>query len=585
MVGQWNVHACCRIRSRTTRRRAGARAPPARSIMLSSRAKRVELAAAAPACRSSSGTSAGRDAVRRAVVLQEFGHRRFSPSTRFARITVSIWASARNSIASHAGTLIGGDHRHLRERELQRHRARTPRAPRAPGGRRHASPPRRRQSGADRPIGGRVAHLCGEMRQGRQHDLERTALRRDARDRVAEDRRQAADLAARGSPAAPAAAAGRTAAAVLRRRSAAARRSAPPADAPRSCRAARRAREGRRLERQDRQHLDRRSVASRLARHGRHAQTEGGDVVDDRDRAAPPPRTRRATRWVKSGLSMMTSTSGRAAMIASAVSRMRRRIIGSLRGDRRDADDRELVDRERARESLAAMCVSADAAEADIRTRLPQRAHQRGAEAVAGLLAPPREKLSSGRPVIARGSRRCRRRTALPRSAAVRDRVGLGDDRAAGDDRDTGKPGARRRPRRSAGRSPAGRSGGPVRASAPSPARRRPRRRDAAAFAQLARCARACCRCLRPPRPPAHDCRRPPPPARHRTDRSRRSSAKPARDVGLIARRWLEPPERALPASGFRARPHARQRCGSRAPRRSARCRTADDRRRRDSAR
>ena len=43
-------------------------------------------------------------------------------------------------------------------------------------------------------------------------------------------------------------------------------------------------------------------------------------------------RTRRATRWVKSGLSMMTTASGRAAIIASAVSRMRRKIIGRRRG-------------------------------------------------------------------------------------------------------------------------------------------------------------------------------------------------------------------------------------------------------------
>ncbi len=43
-------------------------------------------------------------------------------------------------------------------------------------------------------------------------------------------------------------------------------------------------------------------------------------------------RTRRATRWVKSGLSMMTSASGCAATTASAVSRMRRKIFGSRCG-------------------------------------------------------------------------------------------------------------------------------------------------------------------------------------------------------------------------------------------------------------
>ncbi len=43
-------------------------------------------------------------------------------------------------------------------------------------------------------------------------------------------------------------------------------------------------------------------------------------------------RTRRATRWVKSGLSIMTSESGRAAMTAPAASRMRRRMRGSRAG-------------------------------------------------------------------------------------------------------------------------------------------------------------------------------------------------------------------------------------------------------------
>ena len=45
-----------------------------------------------------------------------------------------------------------------------------------------------------------------------------------------------------------------------------------------------------------------------------------------------PTRTRRATRCVNSGLSMMTNTSGLAAITASAVSRMRRRIFGRLVG-------------------------------------------------------------------------------------------------------------------------------------------------------------------------------------------------------------------------------------------------------------
>ena len=43
-------------------------------------------------------------------------------------------------------------------------------------------------------------------------------------------------------------------------------------------------------------------------------------------------RTRFATRWVKSGLSMMIKASGFADMTASAVSPMRRRIFGKLAG-------------------------------------------------------------------------------------------------------------------------------------------------------------------------------------------------------------------------------------------------------------
>src|SRR5208283_4996515 len=43
-------------------------------------------------------------------------------------------------------------------------------------------------------------------------------------------------------------------------------------------------------------------------------------------------RTRRATRWVKSGLSMMTSASGRAATTAAEVWRRWRRIAGSRPG-------------------------------------------------------------------------------------------------------------------------------------------------------------------------------------------------------------------------------------------------------------
>ena len=70
-------------------------------------------------------------------------------------------------------------------------------------------------------------------------------------------------------------------------------------------------------------------------------------------------RTRRATRWVNSGLSMMTRTSGFAAMTASAVSRIRQD-FWKPRRDRRKADDREVPERKQARNAFGSHVRAAD---------------------------------------------------------------------------------------------------------------------------------------------------------------------------------------------------------------------------------
>ena len=96
---------------------------------------------------------------------------------------------------------------------------------------------------------------------------------------------------------------------------------------------------------------------------------------------------------------MITSASGRAAITASAVCRIRRRMRGSSPQDRAKADDRQLVNVERARDPLLRHRAPAKPAEADAGGAVAQRAHERGAERVARLLA--RDEVDRDRPVFA----------------------------------------------------------------------------------------------------------------------------------------------------------------------------------------
>ena len=97
---------------------------------------------------------------------------------------------------------------------------------------------------------------------------------------------------------------------------AAARPIARSADGRHSCRAARRAAMHLRLERQQRQHVI--DIARAWRARGPAATPRPTARRSRRSGStAPALRTRRAIRWVKSGLSMMTSTSGRAATAAS----------------------------------------------------------------------------------------------------------------------------------------------------------------------------------------------------------------------------------------------------------------------------
>ncbi len=81
--------------------------------------------------------------------------------------------------------------------------------------------------------------------------------------------------------------------------------------------------------------------------HGRR------DVIDDRHGGTSRARTRRATRCVKSGLSMITRISGEAAITASAVSRIRRRIIGNCFATAANPMIDRFFDREQRHQPLA----------------------------------------------------------------------------------------------------------------------------------------------------------------------------------------------------------------------------------------
>ena len=118
-------------------------------------------------------------------------------------------------------------------------------------------------------------------------------------------------------------------------------------------------------------------------------------------------RTKRATRNVKAGLSMMTSACGRRVSTA----RTTRAIwLDNPRQPARNggkADDRKVVHRQQADEAGRGHLAAADAREPQrFAGALPQRAHQRGAKPVAGFLGSDQENLQfAGRLVRTPGRR------------------------------------------------------------------------------------------------------------------------------------------------------------------------------------
>ena len=112
------------------------------------------------------------------------------------------------------------------------------------------------------------------------------------------------------------------------------------------------------------------------ARHNRESESQGARR-----------RTRRATRWVKSGLSMMTSASGRAATIAVRGFTDAAQDHRQPARDRAKTDNRQIVDREWAGNSRRRHGPPADAGELHRPATLRQeRARQARAQRVAGFL-------------------------------------------------------------------------------------------------------------------------------------------------------------------------------------------------------
>ena len=154
-------------------------------------------------------------------------------------------------------------------------------------------------------------------------------------------------------------------------------------------------------------------------------------------------RTRLATRWVKSGLSMITRISADASVTASAVCRMRRRIAGN----RFAIAASPMIDSSSIGNSDDSPSLhhrpAADAVEPHRAAKaLAQHLHQAGAEPIAGFLGRDQEDVS-------RDVRRCPRRRHAGRpvtkrplaSAASIMACGIGDHGVAGDDRNPGQLG------------------------------------------------------------------------------------------------------------------------------------------------
>ena len=156
-------------------------APPLRRVAESAASSRRRAGSGVKSSCSSSGTT-------------------FSPITRLARITESDAHQPAQESAPPSGDPIGRDRRHLRQRQLERHRAGGCER-RARCAKRRVFLGRRRPRCAGAPASRRSprATSAGDVRQRRQHQLERPGLRGGLRDRRAEGRGEAADFAAPAS--------------------------------------------------------------------------------------------------------------------------------------------------------------------------------------------------------------------------------------------------------------------------------------------------------------------------------------------------------------------------------------------------
>ena len=203
------------------------------------------------------------------------------------------------------------------------------------------------------------------------------------------------------------------------------------------------------LERQDARERGRHKRAwrapVRAARPKPTAKRNRGSGIDGARR-----RTRRATRCVKSGLSIMTRASGRASTMACAVSRMRRKMVGNRRG----MAVRPMIDSS----SIAKWTGDAGGghgAAADAGKRRAHRLRARGARGPAPPRArrriPRRRRYRSKAAVTAKAAARASCRNVLahadkenPGTVGRRDHLlRFRDHRAAGGDGKSGKTGLR----------------------------------------------------------------------------------------------------------------------------------------------
>ena len=310
------------------------------------------------------------------------------------------------------------------------------------------------------------------MRRGRHHHLERPDPVAHAADRFAEDRRRAARSRRCGCPAAPRRTGGAAVAAPrLLGVGPELRRPARRSDGRHSCRAGRRAGDARRARTAAAPAHDRHSAASSARARRPPGPDRRRDVVDDLERGIGAPRAARHPQRIAGAVDddqrvrLLLADRAQRLRASAAISVGRRRGIGV------NAHDREIVGRMQAGEAFGRHPAAADAGELHgLAEPLPQRAHQRGAELIAGFFdrdqkdlqrpAGVRRRRSSS--VIDRFHRRTRRRRRRRRGRRRR-RCGPARRRWCCRPRRRCRPGPRApRLRPCAARSKADRSGGPA---------------------------------------------------------------------------------------------------------------------------